>query len=446
MERDEEEMMMEEEELPAMGHGMNNGARQEEELCFLAMERATTEEEERCFLEMAAEGERATEDEELSFLQAFDDPDVGADEGEKPNTYDSDLLEAFDDPNTPALTVGSAELTKRERVNHTTEAGLQLARVSMGTAVGRPGPEYNVPADAKRLGGVPVRATWLHFGVAADGKIDAERVRRFAKQIAFRRRELGLPHGSLVSGIGIWGGPESCPIKLFGFRLTDATNAVRGRQLDHILGVSQIVVPTSLREACKPLDGVVSVLTRAVRAASTAAKALLAMAKGKFTGTPEHIAALFLYTMDTPFYPSLNAVMRSPDRSKAMPYFGYLRLMFQALDSIAGVSRPKELYRGVALDLSSDHNVGSMVYWWGASSCTPTKAVAEGFLGSSGARTMFTVKPLSAVPIMEFSAFRGEEEWLLRPGTRLKVDQKIEKGDGLTEVVLSELPPPRGVQ
>jgi len=326
-------------------------------------------------------------------------------------------------------------------------AGLQLARVSVGGEVGRAGPEHDPPEGAKRKAGVAVRATWLHYGVAADGKIDAERVQRFAKQIAFRRRELGLEHGSLVSGIGSWGGPENCPIKLFGFRLTDAADAVQGSSLQVIRGVSQIATPSSLPLACKALDKVVPGVQSAAKAATTAAVALQKMCGGMGVGR-EHIAALYLYTMETAFYRSLNAAMRDTDRSKAEPYFGYLRLLFDALELLGPQTqrKPATLFRGVGLDLSKEHGVGADVYWWGASSCTPNKSVAQGFLGCSGKRTMFTVKPLTAVPIKQFSAFQGEEEWLLRPGTRLRVESMQTRKGGLTEVTLCELPPPRGVE
>merc|ERR1719238_1150768 len=99
-----------------------------------------------------------------------------------------------------------------------------------------------------------------------------------------------------------------------------------------------------------------------------------------------------------------------------------------------------ELWRGVCLDLAADHPVDSEVVWWGASSCTPKLSVAKGFLGGSGKRTLFHVNHSSAVPIKQYSAFRGEEEWLLGPGTRLKVDSVLKKSGGLTEVKLVELP------
>eukprot|EP01065_Artemidia_motanka_P021476 TRINITY_DN256_c0_g1_i2.p1 TRINITY_DN256_c0_g1~~TRINITY_DN256_c0_g1_i2.p1 ORF type:complete len:1026 (+),score=287.08 TRINITY_DN256_c0_g1_i2:58-3135(+) len=336
-----------------------------------------------------------------------------------------------------------AEPTMKRR---RTAAGLQLAQVSEGCVVGRvTGSEF--AAGMRRKAGVPVRVTWLHYGVAADGRVDAERVRRFTKQIAFRRRELGLDHGSLVSGIGTWGGPDDCPIKLFGMRLTDAADNPRA-QLSTIRGVGSLPEQKSLVEACRPLAKVVRGIETAAKHASAAAKALVKLTKGKVGPNPEHIAAMYLYTMEHQFYRALNAAMRDTDREAARPYFAYLRILFDALAAVEsrGGRKAATLWRGVNMDLSTDHPAGTEVYWWGASSCTPKMSVARGFLGCSGSRTLFSVKPLSAVPIKEFSAFRGEEEWLLRPGTRLRVEKVRPKAGGLVEIDLVELPPPRGIE
>jgi hypothetical protein len=168
--------------------------------------------------------------------------------------------------------------------------------------------------------------------------------------------------------------------------------------------------------------------------------------------TLEQVAALYLYTMSHSFYRQLNAAMRDPERSNAHAFFGYLRLLFAGLDVLGkasqarNVQKPCELWRGVHLDLQQDHPPGSEVTWWGASSCTPKISVAQGFLGSSGPRTLFTVKHLSAVPIKQYSAFRGEEEWLLAPGTRLRVEKVEQKGGGLSQITLVELPPPRDIR
>ncbi|MGW5344934.1 ADP-ribosyltransferase domain-containing protein [Streptomyces sp. HUAS TT3] len=149
------------------------------------------------------------------------------------------------------------------------------------------------------------------------------------------------------------------------------------------------------------------------------------------------IAALYLYTCESAFYREINAVLRSPDRSALVPYLPYLRLLFSAVSQLPARTEP--LFRGVALDLRAQYPVGRTVTWWGVSSCTPKLGVARAFLGSRGKRTLFEVVPSRAVGIRDFSAFTEEEEYILAPGTQLKVTEvKTERG-GLCTVRLAEL-------
>lgn len=148
------------------------------------------------------------------------------------------------------------------------------------------------------------------------------------------------------------------------------------------------------------------------------------------------IAALYLYTCESAFYREINAVLRSPDRTKAVPYLPYLRLLLSAVSGLPAQTRP--LWRGVPLDLRAQYPVGRTVTWWGVSSCTSELGVARAFLGSRGKRTLFEVTPARAVGIRSYSAFTGEEEYILAPGTRLKVTEiKTERG-GLCTVKLTE--------
>ncbi|MBN0042702.1 uracil-DNA glycosylase [Streptomyces actuosus] len=149
------------------------------------------------------------------------------------------------------------------------------------------------------------------------------------------------------------------------------------------------------------------------------------------------IAALYLYTCESAFYREINTVLRSPDREKLVPYLPYLRLLFSAVAALPARMQP--LWRGVALDLRSQYPLGRTVTWWGVSSCTSELNVARAFLGRRGKRTLFEVTPARAVGIRRFSAFTGEEEYILAPGTQLKVtDVKTERG-GLCTVRLTEL-------
>ncbi|MFE4215292.1 ADP-ribosyltransferase domain-containing protein [Streptomyces sp. NPDC056844] len=149
------------------------------------------------------------------------------------------------------------------------------------------------------------------------------------------------------------------------------------------------------------------------------------------------VAALHLYTCESAFYREINAVLRSPDRTKVVPYLPYLRLLFSAVSRLPAHTAP--LWRGVSLDLRAQYPLGRTVTWWGVSSCTSEAAVARSFLGSRGKRTLFEVTPARAVGIRRYSAFTGEEEFILSPGTQLKVTGVTAERGGLCTVRLTEL-------
>ncbi|MGK5674317.1 ADP-ribosyltransferase domain-containing protein [Micromonospora sp. URMC 106] len=151
----------------------------------------------------------------------------------------------------------------------------------------------------------------------------------------------------------------------------------------------------------------------------------------------DEAAALYLYTCESAFYRQINATLRDPDRSRIVPYLPYLRLLFAAVSRLP--SRTEPLWRGVSLDLRAQYPLGRTVTWWGVSSCTSKLSVAQAFLGRRGKRTLFEVLPARAVGIRGFSAFTGEEEFILAPGTQLRVTGvKAERG-GLCTVTLTEL-------
>ncbi|MEV4808980.1 ADP-ribosyltransferase domain-containing protein [Micromonospora avicenniae] len=155
----------------------------------------------------------------------------------------------------------------------------------------------------------------------------------------------------------------------------------------------------------------------------------------------DEVAALHLYTCESAFYRQINAALRDPDRSRVVPYLPYLRLLFSAVSRLP--VRREPLWRGVSLDLRAQYPLGRTVTWWGVSSCTAKLGVAQAFLGDRGKRTLFEVTPARAVGIRRFSAFTGEEEFILAPGTQLTVTEvKAERG-GLCTVRLTELPEQR---
>lgn len=225
-------------------------------------------------------------------------------------------------------------------------------------------------------------------------------------------------------------------------RLTSVKD--EGLVLPPITGVFDTPV-MDFRKAVEPVSQVLANLDRHIERSSRFAEAKVAEAQAAVeTGGPsvaglsaDAISALYLYTCESAFYREINAVLRSPDRERLVPYLPYLRLLFSAVAELPARTEP--LWRGVALDLRSQYPLGRTVTWWGVSSCTSELGVARAFLGNRGKRTLFEVTPVRAVGIRRFSAFTGEEEYLLTPGTQLKVTEvKAERG-GLCTVRLSEL-------
>ncbi|MEV6250131.1 ADP-ribosyltransferase domain-containing protein [Streptomyces sp. NPDC051742] len=192
------------------------------------------------------------------------------------------------------------------------------------------------------------------------------------------------------------------------------------------------------RKAVEPVSRVLVNLDRHIDRSSLFGETKAAAQAEATDGlSADAISALYLYTCESAFYREINAVLRSSDRERLVPYLPYLRLLFSAVAALPARTQP--LWRGVALDLRSQYPTGRTVTWWGVSSCTSELGVARGFLGSRGKRTLFEVTPARAVGIRRFSAFTGEEEYILAPGTQLKVtDVKAERG-GLCTVKLTEL-------
>ncbi|MER5933544.1 ADP-ribosyltransferase domain-containing protein [Streptomyces sp. NPDC002054] len=189
------------------------------------------------------------------------------------------------------------------------------------------------------------------------------------------------------------------------------------------------------RDAVSPVADLLSGLDRHVKRSHDFGKRRADEAADGLSA--DAIAALYLYTCESAFYREINAVLRSPDRARVVPYLPYLRLLFSAVSQLPARTEP--LWRGVSLDLRAQYPLGRTVTWWGVSSCTPDLGVARTFLGSRGKRTLFEVVPRRAVGIRNFSAFTDEDEFILSPGTQLKVtDVRAERG-GLCTVRLTEL-------
>jgi hypothetical protein len=196
----------------------------------------------------------------------------------------------------------------------------------------------------------------------------------------------------------------------------------------------------SLEEAVVPLIPILPDIRRKVHTAK------LKCTNPADSLTPDQSAAIMLYTMgweprDECLYVVLNAHLRAADRDKLKPWFLYLKLILTGLSRLPSIQRT--VYRGVKLDLSSEHREGKQFFWWGFSSCTREIKVMQSkkFLGDSGARTLFHIECMNGKDIRHHSYYQKEDEVLLLPATYFEVKSCFEMAPDLHVIQIKEIKP-----
>ena len=198
----------------------------------------------------------------------------------------------------------------------------------------------------------------------------------------------------------------------------------------------------SLQEAAAA-TGVEDVDVHAFLAAEQAAQIV---AKDSLNLDGDEVGSIYLYTMESELYPTLNRLLRQRDRLKLKPFFPYLQLMLRARRKLPRYIG--SVWRGVrGVDLREKYPKGKEFYWWAFSSTTKQLETLTNpqFLGKKGVRTVFMIEVRAGVDIESFSAFQdeaSEAEVLLYPGTKLQVVGSIDMGQGLFQVHLREVEVP----
>ena len=193
-------------------------------------------------------------------------------------------------------------------------------------------------------------------------------------------------------------------------------------------------------ERCLPLAGMSS------DEISAAASAALRKARWTLKRDPneplqaDEIAAINLFTQETPYYAELNRLMRERNRDGLKPFFSLLKLMLAGLHRLPH-NGGHTVHRGVKLDLSSKYAEGHEFCWWSFSSATRKISVLKSpqFCGTTGPRTIFSVAVTRAVDISNYSAIPSEDEILLLPGSVFEVSDLLQMDDGLTIIQVKEL-------
>jgi len=195
-------------------------------------------------------------------------------------------------------------------------------------------------------------------------------------------------------------------------------------KLTPISGVMELKCPKTLTESAKNVCA-----AKDIKSCDTKATPLAKKQAGKPTEKmgSEMYASILLYTANA-IYKDLNKCLRDEDRAKVSRYFSYLRLLFEACNRLPQTK--KTLWRGIGVDLSETYKVGSKIIWWGVSSCTSEKKVAEDFMNGCGDKATFlTVETKTATDISELSFYQNEAESILLPGTQLEVLSSETKGN-----------------
>jgi hypothetical protein len=100
----------------------------------------------------------------------------------------------------------------------------------------------------------------------------------------------------------------------------------------------------------------------------------------------EEIAAINVYTQKIMYEP-LNRALWEQKRGAVKPYWGYIRLLQQALFKVPRCEA-HDIYRGIKepyepiteADMDAKAESGEPIVWWGFSSCSTSKRVANNFL------------------------------------------------------------------
>jgi len=171
-----------------------------------------------------------------------------------------------------------------------------------------------------------------------------------------------------------------------------------------------------------------------VTAAELAAKANMVKPNPRKL-TEQEMAAIHLYTQESPFYEVLNQKLRIQDRKALVPFFPMIKLLMGALYKLP--RHKGVVHRAIKTTVNEVYGKNSSVLWWGFSSSTGEKALTEKFCGDGG--TYFEIGVSRGVDVSGYSAFPHEQEIILLPGTWLVVkDRSSSLAKGRDIVILEE--------
>jgi hypothetical protein len=152
--------------------------------------------------------------------------------------------------------------------------------------------------------------------------------------------------------------------------------------------------------------------------------------------TRDESAAIYLYSMPSPFFSGLNTTLRAENRHALKPWFAYLKLFMTALNKLPSIK--KVVWRGVSGNVSSSFANHNTDIWWSVNSCSMDLNIVQPFVGEDG--TLFAIEAEHGKDISQFSACTQEQEVILMPGTCVRAkSQNFNHNDRFFIVHLGEV-------
>jgi hypothetical protein len=154
--------------------------------------------------------------------------------------------------------------------------------------------------------------------------------------------------------------------------------------------------------------------------------------------TRDESAAIYLYSMPTSFFSSLNETLRAENRHALKPWFAFLKLFITALEKLPPTK--ETVWRAVYGDVASIFADNDVHIWWSVNSCSMDLKSIQPFLHDNG--TLFAIHTIDAKDISAFSAIPDEREVVLMPGTRVRAKcEPLSFIDRLFVLQLEEIKP-----
>ncbi|CAF0722390.1 unnamed protein product [Adineta steineri] len=149
-------------------------------------------------------------------------------------------------------------------------------------------------------------------------------------------------------------------------------------------------------------------------------------------------AAIYLYSIPSSFFSSLNNTLRAENRHALKPWFAYLKLFMTGLKKLP--STKTIVWRGVYGDVSSVFANRNIDIWWSVNSTSMDLKIVQPFLGEHG--TLFAIEAMCGKDISQYSANPEEQEVILMPGTYVRAKtETLNFIDRLFVIHLDEITP-----